>query len=154
MLNVINRLKVMAYLKSTNWLKDMPLENIAYHLDLLLRYDQLDAAEDLDGNLLYACGWWLLSDGALEGLKKGIIPKRINRGTNGVGIFFINGDLPAMAMRRVIQKNMIISKAHRFVTYTRNNKWLVTTSKQRTPTALIKKKQLAKACFDIIGRAA
>lgn len=150
-LTLQNRLEIIKYLKTTKALQHLDVNIIAKHLDRLIKYDQFEALEDHQGKMLYACAWWLLTDLALENYKKGIEPKRFNRGRNLVGFFFMNHALGVDGMLRVIRKNIKLFNAKTFSVYTSREKWLTYQIKEKKPRDR-KKIKMAKEFIRLMDR--
>lgn len=119
-----NMIRILAYLKSTDAFSVNTAEEIAEHLDKLIRRGQFDAAETADGRLIYACAWWRMTDRILEEVKKFNRPKRIDRGRNVVGVFFINDMLGVASMLAVFRKILKSQKAKTLSIYTTRKKWV------------------------------
>lgn len=120
-----SRHKILSYLRTTTALKDIPLDRIISHIAKLEACEQLEAEEDINGRLVYAVGWWKLTDKAVEDMLNNIPPKRYNRGRNIVGLFWLipNEDLGIMQMRRIVKRICKMERATSLHIWTPRDKW-------------------------------
>lgn len=151
-LNKKSRALIFSYLRSTPVLANDSNQSIIEHISKLEHWEQMDAEEDIDGNLVYATAWWKVTDKALEDLYKGLPPKRFNRGRNLVGFFWLipNKDLGIMQMRRIIRRVAKMEKAKSLHIFTPRGKWFsVRLSPSRKP--MDKKGSKVDEVMKIIG---
>lgn len=120
-----SRKKILKYLLSVEVLKVEGPKAVLKHLSNLEHWEQFDAEEDINGDLVYAWAWWMVTDKALEDLKKGKIVKRHNRGKNMVGFFALIPDsgLSISRIRRLIKCAIRMEKAKTFSVFTPKGKW-------------------------------
>lgn len=131
MLSTKSRLEIIKYLSSTEAFKPYALEVIAAHLDKLQRLNQFEFMEDVNGNLVYATAWYRLTDEGIKAFKNLESPKRINRGSNLAGVFFINKGLSLDSMIRVFRRILASEKARTLTIYTSRKKMIMFHVKQR-----------------------
>ena len=142
-LSVNSRRQILQYLLTCDALRNDPPEKVCEHLSRLEHWGQLDAEEDVDENLVFAWAWWMLTDKALEAVKRGETPKRFNRGKNMVGFFaYFPQSIGAMQMRRLAKRAVRMERAHTFSIYTPRGKWFsVNTKYLRKPKATPREKR-------------
>lgn len=117
--------QIFKYILSTDAFRGAPASDVASHLAKLMKYEQIDAMEDVDGNLVYAIGWYKVSDKAFEDIKRGIPPRRFNRGPNMVGVFALfPQDVGVSRMRHIIKRAIKIERASRLHIYNSQGRWL------------------------------
>ncbi len=150
-----SRKKILKYLLSCDALKKDTPKEICEHLSRLERYEQLDALEDSNGDLVYAWAWWMLSDKTLELVKEGKAPKRFNRGKHMLGFFaLVPQQIGVMKMRRVIRNAVRMERAKTFNVYTPRGKWYtIKTRYLRKPKQTPKEKHI-ETFFKILAGAA
>lgn len=117
--------QILEYVLSTDAFSQDDPKAVVDHVAKLFKYDQVDAMEDVDGNLVYAVGWYKVTDKAVEDIKNGIPPKRFNRGPNMVGVFAIfPQDVGVSRMRHIFKRAIKMEKARRLHIYNSSGKWV------------------------------
>jgi hypothetical protein len=120
-----NSLKaIFKYLMGSTVFKGNHPDDVLRHIRMLEKYGQMDWQEDVDNNLVYACAWWKLSEKALEDVKRGVAPKRFNRGPNLVGVFWLQPQAMGVGMmKRVIKRVIRMERAKSLHIYNRSGRW-------------------------------
>lgn len=115
--------QILGYLKSSLHI-GVSNKDLAAHITKLGKYQQIDAAEDTDHKLIYACAWWMVTDKAIDDLKIGKLPKRFNRGRNLVSLFWYapQNDIDAQNMRQIIRRVVRMERAKTINFFDENGK--------------------------------
>lgn len=150
-----SRKQILDYLRTTSALKHDSVRSITFHLSKLENWDQFEAEEDIDGNLVYATAWWKVTDKALEDIKNGIPPKRFNRGRNLVGFFWLQPQAIGVGqMKRIIKRVMRMERAQTLHIMKPNGKWFGIKSNgshEYKPWQRMKRKKVAEVMDILTG---
>ncbi len=116
--------EIVWYLKSTEALRGVEVEDIVHHLFLLKELDQMELIEDDDGNMVYSWAWYLVDDDGLAKQKRGEMPDRFDKGCHMIGLYGYNKTLRISEMKKIIRERVEKTGVDTFSIYTPRKKWI------------------------------